>query len=96
MRIRDLASAPPTPRRRRAGKWSTVDDGGYRTLFHYSTAMLTWPLDRPRDVVVRSVGHGSVSDQQGVNQVLRALDGPFYYSRKGGAEILDRHEGGAS
>lgn len=74
----------------RAGAWSAldeVDDEGLevRTLYHYSTAMLAWYYRDPAAwTEVLSLGHGSVSDQQGVNKVLQALGVGLYYSRRGG------------
>lgn len=81
----------------RAGKWHvtrvTYNDTSppreYATLYHYSTAMLTWRVDNPAEPIAISLGHGSVSDQAGMNQAFRILGMPLYYSRAGGARIVD-------
>src|SRR5439155_21739885 len=41
------------------------------------------------DYLDYSTGHGSVSDQSGMNQAFRLLGLPLYFSRKGGADILE-------
>jgi hypothetical protein len=58
-------------------------------LWHYSTLMLVWRVDQPTDdsVLDFSTGHGSVSDQGGMNTAFRVLGLPYYFSRAGGAEI---------
>jgi hypothetical protein len=93
MRIVDLAEFGKG--NRKAGNWSRVsdvrDDGVRRVIiFHYSTPMLKY-IERSHDVLISSVdfrlGHGSVSDQQGMNTLFKALGLPYYYSRKGGAQI---------
>ncbi len=70
----------------------TTPDGVLATcsLYHYSTRMLVWREDVPADSAVLdwSLGHGSVSDQNGMNTAFRVLALPYYYSRKGGADIL--------
>ena len=69
-----------------------------RVVYHYRTAMIE--LHRPTPdcgsvecanndhgawtLVPLSLGHGSVSDQQGCNQIARRYG--FYLSRRGGAE----------
>lgn len=76
---------------RTLGHWSSSSEDGYRTIYHYETAMLTFPIDsegNPNpETLHMSLGYGSVSDQGGMNRLFRALDVPFYYSRKGGADI---------
>lgn len=61
-----------------------------KELWHYGTRMLAWREDRPADpdYLDYSIGHGSVSDQGGMNQAFRILGIPLYFSRRGGAEIL--------
>jgi hypothetical protein len=79
----------------RAGHWRSENlDECNRSVWHYSTIMLTFCIDsegRPDTSVgstlLMSLGHGSVSDQQGMNRMFRALNVPFYYSRSGGAQI---------
>ena len=84
----------------RAGAWSAVDSMSsqgwtrLRQVYHYNTLMLEFAsqhYERPeRDgawvVDPISLGHGSVSDQQGVNQLLRGTG--WYYSRQGGAQYV--------
>jgi len=61
------------------------------TLYHYSTAMLVWNVDAPTDpdVLDYGLGWGSASDQGGMNTAFSELGLPLYYSRRGGAEILE-------
>jgi len=51
--------------------------------------MMVVSLDegKPLEVVDYSIGHGSKSDQGGMNRLFRALNAPYYYSRKGSANI---------
>lgn len=66
-----------------------------RSVYHYSTLMLSFTVTEDGDwdgsPVVTSTGHGSVSDQQGMNKLFARLGMPLYFSRKGGAsvEVLD-------
>lgn len=64
-------------------------------LWHYGTRMLHWRESHRYGIEVLSIayGHGSVSDQGGMNTAFRALDLPYYYSRKGGATIIDTQTG---
>lgn len=80
-----------------AGAWRVEIDSGpsihdkrVAELYHYSTLMLVWNIESPLDseVLDWSLGHGSVSDQNGMNTAFRVLDLPYYYSRKGGADIV--------
>lgn len=77
-----------------AGKWraeeETLSDGVVvRHIYHYSTRMLTYRVMDPSDpdYLDYSLGHHSVSDQHGMNQLFRKLCIPLYYSRAGGASI---------
>lgn len=79
-----------------AHAWRIVRDGPadpFRplvTLWHYSTPMLRWNPRRPQDDhEILSTGWGSVSDQSGMNDAFRVLGLPYYYSRAGGAEIVE-------
>ena len=68
------------------------DEHDWCTLVHYSTPMLLWNAKRPTEHEVLSIGHGSVSDQNGMNTAARALDLPWRYDRDqrgGGARISD-------
>lgn len=97
MRIRTLATAPVDYSRAvKAGAWSRSlmpdapgKPNGRVGVYHYSTLMATWHPDDPRGTFVPvSVGWGSVSDQQGMNQIMRALGVDWYYVRKGGAAYV--------
>lgn len=58
-------------------------------LYHYSTEMLVW-ADHGNGVVSLidfSTGHGSVSDQNGMNTAFRTLGLDLYYSRRNGAAV---------
>jgi hypothetical protein len=58
-------------------------------LWHYGTRMLQWRESTRYGVEVCdwSTGHGSVSDQNGMNIAFRVLGVDAYYSRKGGSSI---------
>ena len=65
-------------------------------LVHYATPMLSW-YDHPDGVVITgySVGHGSVSDQGGMNVAFRVLGVPYRYYRDwhgGGPRITELTE----
>jgi hypothetical protein len=72
----------------RAGKWRVTRDGSVCELWHYSTLMLRWEdTGHGAQVWYTGTGHGSVSDQGGMNTAFKVLGLPLYFSRKGGAEI---------
>lgn len=75
----------------KAHAWQVTQDNGVCRLYHYSTCMLVWNLHDPCDpeVLDYSLGWGSVSDQGGMNRAFEALGIPRYFSRKGGAEIVE-------
>ena len=60
-------------------------------LWHYSTLMLSWSGDEDGIFwVYTSIGHGSVSDQGGMNTAFKVLGLPLRYDRDwrgGGARI---------
>lgn len=66
-----------------------------RQVWHYGTLMLEWTVDDENrwdgnvDTVYTSTGHGSVSDQGGMNRLFRALGMPLRYNRAGGSDIVD-------
>lgn len=61
-------------------------------LTHYGHHMLTWTENKHGvSVLDMSTGYGSVSDQGGMNTAFRVLGLDYYYSRKGGAQIMERH-----
>lgn len=78
------------------GPWRVESEAGAgglhhtQRLIHYGTKMLEWRLDTrhaiaghtmPATVTGWWIGHGSVSDQTGVNAALRALGSSMRYSR---------------
>lgn len=78
------------------GSWRSFDDYCHangqvvRVVKHYDTRMITFLLDTggsPVEVVDYSIGHGSVSDQNGMNKLFRAVGSDHYFSRQGGAKI---------
>jgi hypothetical protein len=73
----------------RAHAWRVEREDDRETLYHYSTAMLTWNALDPHDenVLDWDLGWGSVSDQNGMNVAFRTLGLPYYYSRANGASI---------
>lgn len=79
----------------KAGNWRTeVRGGDVCYLYHYSTCMLSWYRDHGRaegpQVIDYWLGRGSKSDQDGMNKAFRILGMSLYYSRKGGAKIVER------
>jgi hypothetical protein len=91
MTVRDII-------RKRNGKthaWRiehTLD--GASCLYHYATCMLVWidKLDGSSEILCHDLGHGSVSDQRGMNIAFRELGCTWYYSRARGAHIIDLAE----
>ena len=83
------------------GAWRVEHDdsdafvGNEYSLWHYSTRMLRWRESTRygREIIDVSLGHGSVSDQGGMNTAFRVLGAPWYFSRKGGAEIRNYESG---
>ena len=74
----------------------TINDQGVYVceLWHYNTRMLVWDEVDPTDerVLDFDVGHGSVSDQNGMNIAFRTLGLPYRYDRDikgGGARITE-------
>lgn len=82
---------------KRAGNWNTivVDDGTLPVayeLYHYNTCMLRWAeYNDGNRALYLATGHGSKSDQKGMNKALRALGmgQTHYYSRTNGPQIVD-------
>lgn len=72
------------------GAWRVETIGDRSVLLHYSTVMLRW-RETPKGVEILdySTGHGSKSDQGGMNIAFSVLGTPYYFSRKGGAEIIE-------
>src|SRR3954454_7829454 len=65
------------------GAWHVEANGTHRRLWHYGTLMLHWSIlrDGRTHIIDWSEGHGSVSDQGGMNTAFRALGVPYRYSR---------------
>lgn len=72
------------------GPWWVKAIGAQAILGHYATEMLAFDLRG--NVTVLSVGHGSVSDQSGINAALWALGSSMRYSRdiRGGGPRVNR------
>ncbi len=58
----------------------------YAAVYHFSTCMLYWNVNDPTDIEY-DLGHGSVSDQTGMNGLFYELGLNLFYSRAGGAHI---------
>lgn len=101
MRIRDLADKPGT-----AGKWRSHDRFSHpghrwtRSIYHYSTEMVWFTIDDEKgqfddDIVEAYIGHGSRSDQDGVNQIFARIGALLEYRRDGNdpriMDLQDRH-----
>lgn len=79
---------------RNVGNWSYMDSVthfGYkvRVVFHYTTTMGKFVTDGHSGTWAFqpiSTGWGSVSDQGGMNKILKGTG--WYYSRKGGADYI--------
>src|SRR5215831_6983031 len=65
--------------------------GSEYELWHYGVRMLVWrhSIRYGNEALDMSIGHGSVSDQGGMNTAFRVLGLPYYFSRAGGAEIIE-------
>ena len=74
MRVRDLAHKAG-----KAGTWKRYDTANGFDVYHYTTRMLSV---EDYSIVYTNMGWGSVSDQNGMNQILRELGSSLYYSRK--------------
>jgi hypothetical protein len=94
MKITDL-SPLVTPfakgKTRKASSWTIVDSvddmGAVRALFHYTTLMAEYVHnddDGSWWLGVVSVGHGSVSDQKEMNQLLAQHGSDLRFKRDGG------------
>ncbi len=89
--IKDTADRQVT-----AGKWRSWDseEPMTRNIYHYSTQMLSFKLDAEGQwdghlgTVDYSTGHGSLSDQKGMNTLFARLGMPYYFQRQGGAGIV--------
>lgn len=64
-------------------------------LYHYGTLMLKWRRSKRfgDELLFAGTGHGSVSDQNGINTAFKVLNLDYYFSRKGGPDILDCYPG---
>ena len=77
----------------KAHAWQVTQSNGVCRLYHYSTCMLVWNVDKPHDpeVLDYDLGWGSVSDQGGMNRAFTALGIPLRYDRSisgGGPRIV--------
>lgn len=94
------------PNTKKCGPWSTNDnheiffgEGKHRrSVFHYRTCMLTYTVtengewDGDVDSIWKGTGHGSKSDQGGMNRIFARLSMPFCFrlDRKGGGPRVER------
>ncbi len=96
MKIQQLSPAH-TPWREgqvlRAGKWSAIDivdtfENDVRIVRHYDTSMCEFVAQNEEGTEwwcgVWTVGRGSVSDQNGMNQLLASVGSAVRYWRDGG------------
>lgn len=69
---------------RKVGNWSYYDNcDRVRTVYHYGTEMGRFvPTKFGWEFVPVSTGWGSVSDQGGMNKIIRSYG--WYYTRKNG------------
>lgn len=86
--IGELITFGDSLRVRKVGNWSfldTQDDtGSIRIVYHYGTEMGRFFVNDKMEWGFQpvSTGWGSVSDQGGMNKIIRNFG--WYYSRKGG------------
>lgn len=62
-------------------------------LYHHGTRMLQWTSDG--EITYAGIGHGSVSDQRGMNKAFRMLgfrDYHYYRDRDGGGPRITKKE----
>ena len=77
--------------------WKDGDGNLVVNINHYWTMMLQFSPRKAKPhgpIPVQYIHHvdlgqGSRSDQAGMNRIFRGLGLPWYYSRKGGAQIID-------
>jgi len=86
MRVRDLVHKDGKAGSNSSWRSHLTTCGTARQVYHYSTLMLEFDL-ATKEVTYVSTGHGSVSDQRGMNEMFRELDAGMYFSRAGGADI---------
>jgi hypothetical protein len=90
MRLDDIGNMGTFGKSRRVGNWEYVDGVDAdntlrRTIVHHGTVMGELELvdgETEFRFVPVSTGWGSVSDQGGMNKIIRRFG--WYYSRKGG------------
>lgn len=87
-----IANAEGSAGSRRA--WTVERTANTVELYHYSTLMLVWNPSNPRDesVLYYGIGHGSKSDQGGMNTAFRTLRLPLRFDRdrKGGGPRITK------
>lgn len=86
--IGDLTTFRSSGKVRKVSSWSFYDNDNFeRVVYHYGTEMGRFVYETDSDgaswyFVPTSTGWGSVSDQGGMNKIIRNFG--WYYSRKGG------------
>jgi hypothetical protein len=102
MMLTELATRDGRAGKWRAETHYDKDARAWHAIYHYSTKMLEYTVAVTTNETGRAVryrwdgnlsrvrgrlGHGSKSDQQGMNRLFEEIGLPFYYIRKEGAEI---------
>lgn len=65
--------------------WRVENQKGYKRLYHFDSLMAIW---RGKQIIFMSIGHGSFSDQGGMNILFRELNAPYYYTRRRFPQIV--------
>lgn len=70
-------------------RWDGNEDFKFRYIYHYGSLMAVITRTEHEGVtcdgfVPQGVGHGSVSDQNGMNRIMQRLGVPMRYRRDGG------------
>lgn len=90
--IGDLTTFRSSGKVRTVGRWSFYDnDNMERTVYHYGTEMGRFqyePSESNWEFFPISTGWGSVSDQQGMNKILKGFG--WVYRRNGGNARYER------
>ena len=92
--IGDLTTYWSSGKVRKVGAWSYYDtedeDGSLRIVYHYGTEMGRFYVTEELEWAFfpTSVGWGSVSDQQGMNKILKEFG--WRYSRKNGQPSYEK------
>lgn len=77
-----------------AEDWTDTEGNSRRTVYHYSTRMvefvqLSWMTDWSVDEDTISLGWGSVSDQNGMNNLIRSYGFRYRRDERGGGPRVE-------